>query len=287
MELLLSQIINGLSVSAILFITSIGLVIILGMLGVVNLANGELIMIGAYMAYIATGVLKLPYIFALLLAFTVTACIGIFIETILIKRLYGKIAETLLVTFGLSYIFQQIVRWIFGPEDKFVDLPIKASMEMGSITVPVYNLFLIFMAVVILLATAALFYKTSLGMKIRAITQNRSMSQCLGIDTARIDTITFALGAGLSGLGGALIAPVKGVTPQMGIYYVTDSLLTVVLGGLNSIFGAFSSGYVIGESVTVMAGYMSEVTAKILVFLIVVVIIRLKPEGLFSSKDRR
>jgi len=286
MELFLSQLINGLSVSAMLFITALGLVIIFGLMDVVNMAHGEFIMIGAYIAYFVTTVFQSSFLLAMILAFVVTALFGIFIEITLIKKLYGKVAETLLATFALSIILQQVVRMVLGPEDKFVGLPIEGSLDMAGIVVPLYNIFLIGVALFIMIAILALFYKTSFGMQLRAVTKNRNMSQCLGINTSRIDTLTFACGSGLAGLAGALIAPVKSVMPTMGMSYIVDGFLTVVLGGFSSIAGTAASAAVVGESVTVMAGFMSEITAKILVFLIIIVIIRFKPEGLFTSERR-
>ena len=286
MELFISQGINGLSVSAMLFITALGLVIIFGLMDVVNMAHGEFIMIGAYVTYFVTTVFQLPFFLAMLLAFLTTALFGALIETTIIKHLYGKVAETMLATFAISIILQQTVRMVFGPEDKFVGLPLEGHFSLQGIVVPYYNLFLIVVALGILAATLALLFKTSFGMQLRAVTRNRSMSQCLGINTARIDTLTFACGAGLAGLAGALIAPVKSVMPLMGAYYLVDGLLTVVLGGVTSIVGTAASSTVISESVTLMAGYMSEITAKVLVFLIIIALIRFKPEGLFTTEKR-
>jgi urea transport system permease protein len=286
MELLISQLINGVSVSAMLFITALGLVIIFGLMDVVNMAHGELIMLGAYVTYFVTTVFEASFFLAMVLAFIITAVFGMLIEVILIKKLYGKVAETLLATFALSIILQQVVRMTLGPEDKFVGLPIEGSLSLGGIVVPLYNLFLIAVSVLIMLATLALFYKTSFGMQLRAVTKNRNMAQCLGINTPRIDTLTFACGSGLAGLAGALIAPVKSVMPYMGTAYIVDGFLTVVLGGFTSIVGTAASAVVISESVTAMAGFISEITSRILVFLIIIVLIRFKPEGLFTSERR-
>ena len=286
MELFISQGINGLSVSAMLFITALGLVIIFGLMDVVNMAHGEFIMIGAYVTYFVTTVFHGPFFLAMLLAFLTAALFGALVEVTLIKRLYGKVAETMLATFALSTILQQTVRMLFGPEDKFVGPPRAGHFSLQGIVIPHYNVFLIIVALAILATTLVLFFKTSFGMQLRAVTQNRSMSQCLGVNTARIDTLTFACGSGLAGLAGALIAPVKSVMPLMGSYYLVDGLLTVVLGGVTSIIGTAASSTVISESVTLMAGYMSEITAKVLVFLIIIVLIRFKPEGLFASEKR-
>lgn len=287
MELFLSQVINGLSNSAELFLIAIGLVIIFGMLDVCNMAHGEFIMIGAYAGVVFVNYLRLPFALALPMAFVVTAVIGVIIEHFLIRRLYGKVAETLLVTFALTYVSQQICRMIFGPEGQSIEVPIAGYISIGKITMPYYNIFLIGMAFLVLGITLLLFYKTSYGVQLRAITQNRKMSQCLGINTEKIDRITFAYGCGLAGLAGALIAPVSSITPGMGTTYVVDSFMVVILGGLNSIIGSLAGSAVIEEAVTVMAGYMSQVTAKLLVFVLIIIIVRFKPYGLFTAKDRR
>ncbi len=287
MGLFLSQLINGLSNSAILFIVAIGLVIIFGMMDVVNMAHGDFIMLGAYCGVTLINQLKLPFAVAAICSFLFVAFLGAVVEQVMIRKLYGKVAETLLGTFALTYIFQQVIRLIFGPEDQHMAIPIKGSFTSGKITVPYYNIFLIFIAIAILIVTLLLMYKTSYGVQLRAVTQNRQMAQCLGIDTARIDRITFSYGCGLAGLAGALIAPVMSITPGMGTTYIVDSFLVVVLGGLNSVIGTFGGAAVISESVTLMAGYMSETTAKLLVFVVIIVLIRFKPQGLFSSKERR
>ncbi|MBO5483911.1 MAG: urea ABC transporter permease subunit UrtB [Lachnospiraceae bacterium] len=287
MELVISQFVNGISGSAELFLVAIGLVITFGMLDVVNMAHGELIMLGAYCGCVCVNVLHLPFALAAVLSFVLTGLLGAVIEHFLIRKIYGKVAETLLVTFALTYIIQQIVRMIFGPENQNLEVPIKGSLHLGAVTIPYYNLFLIIMAVVVLLATLFLFYKTSYGMQLRAITQNRKMTQCLGINSSMIDKVTFSYGSALAGLAGILIAPVSSVSPGMGTDYVVDSFLVVILGGLNSILGSFFGSVVIQEAVSVMASFMSLVTAKLLIFVVIIILIRFKPQGLFSAKDKR
>ena len=284
MELFLSQLVNGLSNSAIMFLAAVGLVIVFGMLDVVNMAHGEFIMLGAYVGCTCVNMLHLPFGIACVAAFVFTGVVGALVEQLLIRRLYGKVAETLLATFALTYIFQQLVRSIYGPEDQLLSLPIEESITIGSVTIPVYNIILILVAIGVLAVTLLLFFKTSYGMQLRAITQNRQMTQCLGINSAKIDCITFAYGCGLAGLAGVLLGPVKSVTPGMGTTYIVDSFLVVVLGGLNSILGTFFGS---SESSTLMAGYMSEITAKLLIFVVIIVLIRFKPQGLFASKERR
>ena len=287
MSLFIQQLLNGISNSSVLFLTTIGLVIIFGMMDVVNNAHGEFIMIGAYTACVTVNVLHVPFAVAAILAALITGLIGIVIERLLIKKLYGKVAESLLVTFALEYIIQQIVRMGFGPENQTIDIPVKGRLLMGSISIPYYNLVLIGAALFVLALTLVLFYKTSFGMQLRAINQNRDMTQCLGINVTKINMFTFGYGAALAGFSGALIAPIKSVFPGMGPAFNVDGFLVVILGGLNSIIGSFASSFVINESITLMSGYMSQIVSKLLIFVVIIVIVRFRPNGLFSSKEKR
>lgn len=287
MSLFIQQLLNGISNSSVLFLTSIGLVIIFGMMDVVNNAHGEFIMIGAYIACFSINILHLPFVVAVIFAAIITGCVGVMIERLLIKKLYGKVAETLLVTFALEYIIQQIVRMIFGPENQTIEVPLKGQLIMGSVSIPYYNILLIVMALFVLGLTLLLFYKTSFGMQLRAINQNRDMTQCLGINVSKINMFTFAYGAALAGFAGALIAPIKSVYPGMGPSFNVDGFLVVILGGLNSIIGSFASSFVINESITLMSGYMSQIVSKLLIFVVIIIIVRFRPNGLFSSKEKR
>lgn len=287
MSLFLQQLLNGVSNSSVLFLTTIGLVIIFGMMDVVNNAHGEFIMIGAYTACVTVNTLHVPFAVAAILAALVAGLAGMVIEHLVIRKLYGKVAETLLVTFALEYIIQQIVRMIFGPENQTIDVPVQGQLVMGAVSIPYYNLILILMAVLVLGLTLLLFYKTSFGMQLRAITQNSDMTRCLGINVSKINKFTFAYGAALAGFSGALIAPIKSVFPGMGPAFNVDGFMVVILGGLNSIIGSFASAFVINESITIMSGYMSQVVSKLLIFVVIIVIIRFRPNGLFSSKEKR
>ena len=287
MELFVSQMLNGFSNMAVLFLAASGLVIIFGLLDVVNMAHGEFIMLGAYSACVSINLLQLPFVLGVLMAALVTGCLGFLTERFIIRRLYGQVAETLLATFALSYIFQQLVRSIFGPEDQLMALPVEQALTFGSVTMPLYNLVLIVVAAGILGLTLLLLNRTTFGMQIRANVQNRQMVQCVGVSSHHIDSVTFTYGCILAGIAGALIAPIKSVTPDMGLTYIVDSFLVVVLGGLNSILGTFAGSLVISETSTVMAGYMSEITAKLLVFVLIIILIRFRPQGLFFARDKR
>lgn len=287
MSLFIQQFLNGISNSSVLFLTSIGLVIIFGMMDVVNNAHGEFIMIGAYVACVSVNVLHIPFALAVILAAIITGGVGIVIERTVIKKLYGKVAETLLVTFALEYILQQLVRMIFGPENKTMEVPVKGLLTMGGVSVPYYNIVLVVMALFVLCITLLFFYKTSFGMQLRAINQNRDMTQCLGVNVSKINMFTFAYGAALAGFAGALIAPIKSVYPGMGPSFNVDGFLVVILGGLSSIIGSFASSFVINESITIMSGYMSQIVSKLLIFVVIIVVVRFRPNGLFASKEKR
>ena len=287
MLVFLSQLINGISVASILLITALGLGIIFGLMKVINMAHGELIMIGAYSAYLFVTVLKQNFFVGMIAAFFITGLVGLLVELIVIKKLYGQPTETLLATFGLSIVLQQIIRSIFGPELRYVSTQFNNSINFGdSITIPVFRIFIFIMTVFMLFVTWFMFYKTSFGKKIRAITQNRDMTECLGINTSKVDTWTFAYGAGLAGLAGAIMAPIKSVSPTMGLQYLTDSFMTVVIGGVNSLAGTAIGATLVGESTTTLGWLSNEIFAKIIVFLMIIIFIRFKPEGLFSNERR-
>jgi urea transport system permease protein len=280
------NIVSGLNTSALLMVAALGLVIIFGLMGVINMAHGELMMVGAYVTYYTTYVLHIPFLFALIFAFLVTGLIGSLIEMLIIKSLYSKPTETLLATFAVSLVLERVVYLIFGADTKNVPMPIPGNITIAGITIPNYNVFAIAFGILILLLTVFIFQKTSFGKKMRATTQNRSMAECLGIKTSRVDTWTFAYGSGLAGIAGALIAPTISVSTGMGSPYLTESFMTVVVGGVQSVIGtAFGAG-IVGEARTIIGGLSSAVTAKILVFLIIIVLIRIKPQGLFA-KERR
>lgn len=282
----LQQVANGMNSASLLLISALGLVIIFGLMNVINMAHGELIMIGAYTTYYTNTVLHLPFCLSMILAFMVSAAVGILIEVIVIKKLYSKPTETLLATFALSIIIVQVVQIIFSPEIKYVAMPVSGITKIGPISIPNYNVFVILGAIIIFIITGLLFKKTKFGKTMRAVTQNREMVECLGIATAKVDTWTFAYGAGLAGLAGAIMAPINSVSPTMGSSYLTDSFITVVVGGVQSVIGTALGSGIVGESRTILAGYSNEVIAKIVVFLLIIVIIRFKPEGLFAKEKR-
>lgn len=285
MATLISQIVNGLNQSAILLIATLGLVVIFGLMNVINMAHGELIMVGGFCAYIVTGVWHLPFGIAFVVAFLVTAAFGALMEIFVIKRLYSKPTETILATYAISTIMTEIAR-IIWPLAQNVDMPIPGTIILQGVAIPKYNIFVVGTAIVLLVFTIVFFKKTKFGKEVGAITQNRQMTECLGIKTSTIDTFTFAYGAGLAGIAGCILSASVGVSYNMGSSYLTDCFLTVVVGGVQSMLGTAFSGIILGEGRTVLAGFSNETWAKIIVFLAVIVLIRFRPEGLFT-KERR
>ncbi len=284
--MLLTFIINGLMTAASLLMLSMGMAIIFGIMNVVNLAHGELIIIGAYVSYTMIGILQLPFGIALLSSFVVTGIIGAIIEKLVVKKLYGKTAETLLVTYALSMIFQQVIKLLYGAGYIHLSSPVSGAVKIGKAIMPVYYICIIAVAAIMFLVTLILFHKTRLGMQIRAVSQNRTMAGCLGVNVKKIDTLTFAYGAGLTGLAGCMIAPINSISPFVGSNYIVDTFMTVVLGGVDSLFGSVLGSVIIGESNAVIGGYIDTVFAEMIVVFAVVVIIRFKPKGLIVRERR-
>lgn len=285
MATFLSQVINGLNQASILLIATMGLVIIFGYMNVTNMAHGSMIMVGGVSAYVLMEVVGLPFGVAIAGSFLITALIGMLIEKVIIKKLYSKPTETILATYAVSLILTELVRLKY-PLSQNVHMPLPGAFRIGSVTIPYYNIFVGIFAILILLFTLFLFKKTTFGKKLGSVTQNRTMTECLGIKTASVDTLTFGYGAGLAGVAGCILAPTTGVSYDMGSTYLTDTFMTNVVGGVQSFFGTAVSSFIIGEGRTVTAGFLNETWAKIIIFMIVIVLIRFKPEGLFT-KERR
>lgn len=280
-----TQIVNGLNQSAVLLIATLGLVIIFGLMNVINMAHGEMIMVGAFVTYITTRILHLPFLFAVLLSFFVTALFGALTEIIIIKKLYSKPTETILATYALSIVLKEAAR-ILWPLSQNVNMPLPGKIAIGGVIIPCYNIFVMLMAFGLLVFTIIVFKFTKIGKQMGAITQNRQMTECLGIKTSTIDTLTFSYGAGLAGLAGCILAPTTGVSYNMGSNYLTDAFMTVVVGGVQSLIGTAFSSTIIGEGRTILAGVSNDTWAKIIIFMVVIILIRFKPEGLFSQERR-
>ncbi|MDA0266723.1 MAG: urea ABC transporter permease subunit UrtB [Cyanobacteria bacterium] len=292
---ILNQALNGLGIVGILLLTGLGLSITFGVMRIINLAHGEFIMLGAYITFLMQDVFKMDLLLTIPFAFLGTAIIGAVVELTIIRRLYGRPLETLLATWGLSIVLQGVIKLIFTAQLKYVKSPAYLSGNVtfmsdpsGSplVAISYYRLFIIGVALALLGVTMYLFYGTSWGRQIRAVTQNRSMAQCLGVNTKLVDMGTFAYGCGLAGVAGAVISALKTVAPPMGQDYLVDAWMVVVTGGVDKLIGILAGSFLIGESNAILAFILNDPTARVLVLGAVIILIRYRPEGLFTVQKR-
>lgn len=288
---------SGLSTASILLLAALGLAITYGLLGVINMAHGELIMIGAYTTYVIQSFFKTHFagwvdwylVAAIPAAFMVSALIGMLIERTVIRPLYGRQLETLLATFGVSLILMQLVRMVFGAQN--VEVSNVAWLSGGiavtpSLMLPYNRIAIIAFTVAVLLLLLFLLNKTRFGLFIRAVTQNRQMARAVGIRSARIDMLAFGLGSGLAGLAGCALAQVGNVGPDLGQNYIIDAFLVVVVGGVGQVWGAVLAALGLGISGTVLEIGLGAVLAKIILLVLVILFIQKRPQGLFAIKGR-
>lgn len=289
MSAVISQISVGLSIASILLLVALGLAIIYGTMGVINLAHGEFVMLGAYSVWFLQSTFGLNLIACLPLVFVLVGVAGLLIEWLLIRHLYTRPLDTILATWGVGVILQQGIRLAAGAELRYVKMPdfLTSAVHFGSYEESAYRIFIFVLAVTLLVITYLLIFHTEFGMRLRAITQNRDIARCFGINAGRIYSLTFAYGAGLAGIAGALVSPLKSVAPDMGTNYVVDAFLVVVVGGVQSLLGTIASSYLIGQASGVLAFLTDDTMAKAVVFLGVVLLIRLFPQGLFAMRVRR
>jgi len=288
---------SGFSTASILLLAALGLAITYGLLGVINMAHGELIMIGAYTTYVVQSLFKTYLgsyvdwylIAAIPAAFLVSALIGMLIERTVIRPLYGRQLETLLATFGVSLILMQLVRMIFGAQN--VEVSNISWLSGGialspSLMLPYNRIAIIVFTIAVLLLLVYLLNKTRFGLFVRAVTQNRQMARAVGIRSSRIDMLAFGLGSGLAGLAGCALAQVGNVGPDLGQNYIIDAFLVVVVGGVGQVWGAVLAALGLGISGTVLEIGMGAVLAKIILLVLVILFIQKRPQGLFAIKGR-
>ena len=279
----------GFSVAAILAIAAIGLAIIFGVAGVINMAHGQFIMVGAYTAAVV-GQLGGNTFIAIPIAFIVVALLGLIVERGIIQWIYDRPLETLLATWGVGIILEVLMKVIFGPELYYVGAPkvLDGGLRLiGRLPYPYYRLFLIAVAIVMVAVTFWIIFRTDFGLKVRAVRRNRAMSGCLGIDTAKIDMLIFMYGSGLAGVAGAVLAPIKSVSPTMGFSYAVGSYMVIVLGGVGNLLGVPTGAFLIGEGETLLAFKYNSVIGQLLVFVAIVIAIRVFPRGIFGYQERR
>ncbi len=283
MESALVQFFNGLSYAAILGLIGVGLAITLGLMGVINLAHGEFLMLGAYVVWLSNFVFANFWV-GVVLAVVSVALFGLVIERVLIRYLYHRPMDTILATWGLGIVIRELVMTIFGKNNKVIEAPFTGFVSFLGIEYSAYRLFIIGAAIVVLIGVLVFFLRTDFGLKARAILANKEMASSLGINTDRVNMITFAMGAGLAALAGALIAPIFIAGPYMGLEWLVGAFFVVVIGGVGSIWGPIGGASVIGGSQGVVEYFLNPVVAKVIILLIAIVVVRMRPQGLFAAK---
>ena len=283
----------GLSLGSVLVLAAIGLAITFGVMGVINMAHGELMMLGAYTTYVVQqalpGQIGISVIIAIPLAFLVSGCVGILIERGVVRFLYGRPLETLLATFGVSLVLQQVVRDVFSANNRPVETPawMAGSLEINEALSITYNRLyvILFMALVFGLLLLVL-QKTPLGLKVRAVAQNRNMARAMGVRTEWVDAMTFGLGSGIAGVAGVALSQLTNVGPNLGQQYIIDSFMVVVFGGVGNLWGTLIGGMSLGVVNKVVEPWAGAVLAKIFVLIALILFIQRRPRGLFPQKGR-
>ena len=288
---------TGISLGSILLLAALGLAITYGLMGVINMAHGEMIMIGAYATFLAQNLFRahFPEYFqwylaaAVPAAFLVTALVGMAIERLVLRFLYGRSLETLLATWGLSLFLMQLVRSLFGAQNVQVENPAWMSGNVAltaTLLLPYNRIVIIVFAVAVLGLVSWLLTKTRLGLFVRAVTQNRAMARCVGVNTGRVDTLAFGLGSGIAGLAGVALSQIGNVGPDLGQHYIVDSFMVVVLGGVGQLAGAVYAAMGLGVASKLLENFSGAVLAEIALLVFIIIFIQKRPQGLFALSGR-
>ncbi|PWR19451.1 urea ABC transporter permease subunit UrtB [Zavarzinia aquatilis] len=297
-SILVMQGFAGLILFSVFVLMALGLAIIFGQMGVINMAHGEFMILGAYVTYLTSHLFTefLPFaypayfFFAMIFAFIAAGALGLLVEWVMIRHLYARPLDTLLATWGLSLILQQIFRSTFGAREVGVELPdwMMGSLNVtDSIEVQINGLFVMGLTAAITAAVLVLLFKSRWGLQVRAVTTNRTMSGAVGIDTRRVDRMTFGLGCGVAGVAGAAFTMIGSTGPTSGQLYIVDTFLVVVFGGAQSLLGTVASAFTISQSQSALEFFISGSMAKVITLLIVIGLLMLRPQGLFVLKVRR
>lgn len=286
----------GISLFSVLLLMALGLAIIFGQMGVINMAHGEFMTIGAYTTFLMStmagdfGLVDYYFPLAIIVSFLIAFGAGYLTEWALIRHLYARPLDTLLATWGLSLMLQQLFRTVFGAREVSPTMPdwLQGSWQpTDTIDIPINGLFVLGLTVLLTFAVLYYLYKSRSGVKMRATTQNRMMAGAVGINTKKVDRFTFALGCGIAGVAGAAFTTIASTGPTTGSLYIVDTFMVVVFGGAASLFGTIASAFAIAEAQSIMEFFMSGSMAKVLTLLFVVGVLMIRPEGLFSVKVRK
>ncbi|THV21649.1 urea ABC transporter permease subunit UrtB [Peteryoungia ipomoeae] len=286
----------GVSLGSVLLLAAIGLAITFGVMGIINMAHGEMVMIGAYSTFVVQQIIRTEYpglfdwslAIALPVAFLVTGAIGLIIERGVIRFLYGRPLETLLATWGISLILQQTIRTFFGPTNQEVGNPswMSGAFALGGMTITWNRLWIVLFSISIFFALLALMKKSAFGLQMRAVTQNRRMASSMGIRTPWVDAFTFALGSGIAGIAGVALSQIDNVSPNLGQAYIIDSFMVVVFGGVGNLWGTLVGALSLGILNKFLEPSVGAVLGKILVLVLIILFIQKRPRGLFALKGR-
>jgi urea transport system permease protein len=286
----------GLSLGSVLLLAAIGLAITFGVMGVINMAHGEMVMLGAYTTFVVQEVIRTRYpgifdyslVIAVPLAFLVAGAVGILIERSIIRFLYGRPLETLLATWGLSLVLQQAVRTLFGPTNREVGNPswMSGAFELGHMTITYNRLWILCFTLAVFVILLAMLRFTSLGLQMRAVTQNRRMAASMGIATSRVDALTFGLGSGIAGIAGVALSQIDNVSPNLGQSYIIDSFMVVVFGGVGNLWGTLVGAFTLGIANKFLEPVAGAVLGKIAILVLIILFIQKRPRGLFALKGR-
>ncbi len=286
----------GVSLGSVLLLAAIGLAITFGVMGVINMAHGEMVMIGAYVTFVVQELIRTRYpglfdyslLIAVPLAFVVAGLIGILIERTIIRFLYGRPLETLLATWGISLILQQAVRTAFGPNNREVGNPswMSGAFEIGQLAITYNRLWIVCFTLAVFAILLAMLRYTSLGLEMRAVTQNRRMAASMGIATSRVDALTFGLGSGIAGIAGVALSQIDNVSPNLGQSYIIDSFMVVVFGGVGNLWGTLVGALTLGVANKFLEPVAGAVLGKIAILVLIILFIQKRPRGLFALKGR-
>lgn len=287
---------SGLSLFSVLLLMALGLAIIFGQMGVINMAHGEFMALGAYTTVlfsqfaVAYDLVNFYFVFAIIAAFVVAFAIGYLVEFTLIRHLYKRPLDTLLATWGLSLVMQQIFRSTFGAKEVSAELPpwlLGSFKPTADIDIPINGVFVMGLAVVVTFGVFLFMFRSSWGLRVRATVQNRVMAGAVGINTKKVDRVTFALGCGIAGVAGAAFTTIASTGPTTGSLYIVDSFMVVVFGGAASVMGTIASAFGIAQAQSILQFFLTSSMGKVATLLTIVVILMMKPEGLFASKLRK
>jgi len=290
------NVIYGISLGSVLLLAAIGLSITFGVMGVINMAHGEMIMLGAYTTFVvqqtiessAPALLPFALLIAIPAAFLVSGGMGVVLERGIIRFLYGRPLETLLATWGVSLILQQAIRSIFGPTNKAVSSPawMSGSFDLGHLTLTYSRFWIVLFALLVLAALMLFLKRTHFGLEMRAVTQNRRMASAMGVRTNWVDALTFGLGSGVAGIAGVALTQIDNVSPNLGQSYIIDSFMVVVFGGVGNLWGTLVGAATLGVVNKLLEPYAGAVVGKILVLIFIIFFMQKKPRGLFALKGR-